>query len=535
GTPQGALTVRGLAVELAVVAGSGSAKRQQLPTRALVGGVSFEVEPGEALGIVGESGSGKSLTLRAIAGLLPPSTRQASGEVALGGRFGMVFQDPMSALDPLTRVGTQLREACVAGGAADASARVRELLADVRLPVIERIARSYPHELSGGQRQRIVIAMALAGNPAVLLADEPTTALDVTVQREVLDLLGALRRKRGLTLVLVSHDLAVVADVCERVAVMRDGRIVESGETAAVLASPAHPYTRELLAAVPELPPVGEHPPAPSSQVEAPGAGTRAPALAVRDLAVSYGGTDAVAGVSFELRGALGLVGESGSGKTTIARAIAGELPMSAGEVAFAGSPLAAGSGSRPPRRTKAERAAIQLIPQDPVSSLNPRLRVGSAIAEVLTAHDAARASSATTAARVTGLLAEVGLEAAHADAYPHELSGGQRQRVAIARALATSPRVLIADEATSALDVSVQAEILTLLTRLRIERGIALLVISHDLAVVNELCDTVVVLRGGRVVEQGQHVLTAPAADYTRALLASVVRLPGSSPRGRP
>ena len=552
GTRPGALIVRDLVVGVPRMNASRGRNRSFEAHRALVGGgtgaalaagalagaagdgVSFEVAPGEALGIVGESGSGKSLTLRAVAGLLPPGTRQTAGEIAIGGRFGMVFQDPMSALDPLTRVGIQLREACVAGGAADPAARVRELLADVRLPDPERIARSYPHELSGGQRQRIVIAMALAGNPAVLLADEPTTALDVTVQHEVLTLLAGLRRERGLTLVLVSHDLAVIAAMCERVAVMRDGHIVEAGETASVLAAPAHPYTRQLIAAVPEWPPAPTFA-ADSEDAPPPTQPAGSPVLAVRDLGIRYGSRDAVAHVSFELRGALGLVGESGSGKTTIARAIAGELAAASGQIAFDGTVLPAGRGSRRPRRTTAQRGAIQLIPQDPGSSLNPRRRVGAALAEVLRVH----AGSGLTHrgaidVRVTELLTEVGLDATHADAYPHELSGGQRQRVAIARALATSPQLLIADEATSALDVSVQAEILALLARLRDERGLALLVISHDLAVIHALCDESVVLRAGRVVEQGPRVLDAPAAEYTRELLSAVVRLPGSSPRGR-
>lgn len=546
GMPSGALSVRGLRVTADSVYASRRPSRAHEAPRALVGGgsegaagqVSFEVAPGEALGIVGESGSGKSLTLRAISGLLPPGTRQTAGEIAIGGRFGMVFQDPMSALDPLTRVGTQLREACIAGGAPDPAARVRELLTDVRLPEPARIAGSYPHELSGGQRQRIVIAMALAGNPAVLLADEPTTALDVTVQREILTLLESLRRERGLTLVLVSHDLAVVAAMCERIAVMRAGQLVEMGETAAVLAAAAHPYTRQLLAAVPELPaaptPAGDNDDA--EPVSARAAQSAAPpVLAVRDLGVRYGSREAVARVSFELRGAVGLVGESGSGKTTIARAIAGELPAAAGEITFGESVLPAGRGSRRPRRTPAQRGAIQLIPQDPGSSLNPRRRVGSALAEVLRIQPGAGLSGREAVdERVAQLLTEVGLEAAHAAAYPHELSGGQRQRVAIARALATSPRVLIADEATSALDVSVQAEILALLARLRDDRGVALLVISHDLAVIHELCDEVVVLRDGRVVEHGAKVFDAPAAEYTRELLSAVVRLPGSSPRGR-
>ncbi|KAM9864574.1 Vitamin B12 import ATP-binding protein BtuD [Leucobacter aridicollis] len=560
--PPGALTVHGLTLELAAVVASRPADRQQLPTRGLVGGdggagagvragageapaggISFEVAPGEALGIVGESGSGKSLTLRAIAGLLPNGVAQTAGEIAFGGALGMVFQDPLSALDPLTRVGTQLREACVAAGEPDAAARVRELLTEVRLDEPERIARAYPHELSGGQRQRIVIAMALAGRPAVLLADEPTTALDATVQREVLALLATLRRERGLTLVFVSHDVAVVAAMCERIAVMRGGRIVEAGATAAVLTAPNHPYTRELLAAIPRFPrAAGQAEDAGAAgrqDADAPGdrdgddtapgspgvtASADAPRLAVRDLRVHYGRREAVHGVSFEVRGALGLIGESGSGKTTIARAIAGELPITGGAVSFAG-----------------ERTGIQLIPQDPTSSLNPRRTVGATLAEALRAHDR-RARGAGDGAggrrgsrgdRVAASLAEVGLTPEHARRYPHELSGGQRQRIAIARALAAEPTVLIADEATSALDVSVQAAILSLLARLRRERGLALIVISHDLAVVNALCDDVVVLRGGEAVEQGPRTLVEPRDPYTRELLDAVVQLPVGSGNG--
>ena len=505
GLAPGALAVKGLT--LAPAGG-----REDAGDREIVGGVGFELAPGEALGIVGESGSGKSLTLRAIAGLLPNGVEQASGEVAFGGALGMVFQDPLSALDPLTRVGTQLREACVAAGESDPAARVRELLGEVRLGDPERIARAYPHELSGGQRQRIVIAMALAGRPAVLLADEPTTALDATVQREVLALLATLRRERGLTLVFVSHDVAVVAAMCERVAVMRAGRIVEAGPTATVLAQPEHPYTRELLAAIPRAP----RPAASAATPEALGetASDGAPVLAVRDLRVRYGGREAVREVTFEVRGALGLIGESGSGKTTIARAIAGELTPAGGEVVFAG-----------------ERTEIQLIPQDPTSSLNPRRTVGATLAEALRAHDRrARKRGGETTARVIALLAEVGLAPEHAGRYPHELSGGQRQRVAIARGLAAEPRILIADEATSALDVSVQAAILALLARLRRERGLALIVISHDLAVVSALCDDVVVLRDGAVVEQGPDALVRPREPYTRELVDAIVHLPAGA-----
>ncbi|MFF8818913.1 ATP-binding cassette domain-containing protein [Leucobacter sp. NPDC015123] len=575
GVPLGSLHVRGLTLELAAVVASRAPKRQQLPAPALVGGapgrapgraegrapggseghsaqgVSFDLTPGEALGIVGESGSGKSLTLRAIAGLLPNGVVHTHGEVAIGGAVGMVFQDPLSALDPLTRVGTQLREACVAAGEPDPVARVRELLGAVRLGDPERIARAYPHELSGGQRQRIVIAMALAGRPAILLADEPTTALDATVQREVLELLKALRRERGLTLVFVSHDVAVVAAMCERIAVMRGGCVVEEGATAAVLARPEHPYTRELLSAIPRAPrpaerindrvalapsagaisihttgaPGVEKTAPPSIETAAaPAAATSdgAPVLAVKDLRVRYGGREAVGGVSFDVRGALGIIGESGSGKTTIARAIVGELPRAHGAFSFAG-----------------EREEIQLIPQDPSSSLNPRRTVGATLGEVVRAHDRrararggdlARSPRGSTEGRVAALLSEVGLAPEHARRYPHELSGGQRQRVAIARALAAEPKVLVADEATSALDVSVQAAILDLLARLRRERGLALIVISHDLAVVHALCDDVVVLRAGAIVEQGPRALLDPQQAYTRELLDAVVQLPAGS-----
>lgn len=500
--PSGSLRVR----SLALTAAADTAQR-------LVDEVDLEVAPGAALGIVGESGSGKSLTLRAISGLLPHGVRLAHGEVSFGGNIGMVFQDPLAALDPLTRVGNQLREACEAAGVRDPRGRVRELLADVRLPDVDRIARAYPHELSGGQRQRVVIAMALAGDPAILLADEPTTALDVTVQQEVLALLETLRRERGLTLVLVSHDLAVVSKVADHVAVMRGGRIVEHGPTLSVLTAPEHPYTRMLIGAVPSLPEPGSDAPTMPERRES------GPVLAVTDLAVSYGRKLAVSDITFEVSGSLGLVGESGSGKTTIARAIAGELAASHGTIEFAGSAIPRG------RRSRRLRTEIQLIPQDPASSLNPRRTVGAALTEVLRVNRVVPRSEER--ARVAELLEQVGLEAVLAEAFPHELSGGQRQRVAIARALAVNPKLLIADEATSALDVSVQADIIALLTRLRETYGLSLLVISHDLAVVHELCDEVVVLRAGRIVEHGDRVLADPHEPYTRELLAAVPRLP--------
>ena len=514
----------------------------------LVRGISFEASPGEALGIVGESGSGKSLTLRALLGLMPAGVHVTRGAASVGGRVGMVFQDPLTALDPLTRVGIQLAEAVAAAALATAApvgvaaanrgaqrrqrkARVRELLDLVQLPG-ERIARAYPHELSGGQRQRVVIAMALASTPDVLLCDEPTTSLDVTVQREVLELLRELRRTRGLTLVFVSHDLAVVSSMCDRILVMRGGAIVEQGDAADVLHMPADAYTQKLVAAVPLLPPLapletsgaGLAPHTQRDVTDEPdGRNLSVPVLEARDLALAYGpGAPTVAGVSFALPrgGALGVVGESGSGKTTLARALVGQLRLADGEVLLDGVSLPAAR----PRRLLRE---IQLVPQDPTSSLNPRMRVGNALGEVtrLTARAAGLSSPAVPS--VQELLARVQLDPDLASRYPHELSGGQRQRVAIARALAARPRVLVADEPTSALDVSVQAEIVALLQELRSELGLSLIFVSHDLAVVHELCESVLVMRAGRVAEYaGPEFFIAPRSEYGRALLSAVPRL---------
>ncbi|MHA3683310.1 ATP-binding cassette domain-containing protein [Leucobacter sp. HY1908] len=542
---------RVLVTDLTISAGSDAA---------LVRGVSFDVAVGEALGIVGESGSGKSLTLRALLGLMPAGTAVAAGEARAGDRVGMVFQNPLTALDPLTRVGTQLAEAVRAAdraagraddGAADRAAdgtaaqrsrrrtatseRVRELLTLVHLPE-ERVARAYPHQLSGGQRQRVVIAIALATNPAVLLCDEPTTALDVTVQREVLDLLRELRRSRRLTLVFVSHDLAVVSSMCDRVLVMREGEVVEQGPTEAVLRAPQTEYTRMLIEAVPTIPAL---PAAPISQAQAPLLATSADTasaravLTARDVAVAYGAGDpTVTGVTFDLSQgeALGIVGESGSGKTTLARALVGQLGLARGELLLDGATLPLAPSLRP----AALRRAIQLVPQDPASSLNPRMRVGDALAEVLRAAEpsgaeqsGAEPSGTVQLGTVHGLLERVRLAPDLAHRYPHELSGGQRQRVAIARALAAGPRVLVADEPTSALDVSVQAEILALLQNLRHDLGLVLVFISHDLAVVHELCDRVLVMRAGRVEETGgPEFFTHPRSAYGRSLLEAVPRL---------
>ncbi|QBE48623.1 ATP-binding cassette domain-containing protein [Leucobacter triazinivorans] len=549
GVAAGEVRVRGLQVAAGAArgagAGAGGGGADRAGARAgggragslLVDGLSFSVAPGEALGIVGESGSGKSLTLRALLGMLPAGTRASGGEVAVGGTVGMVFQDPLTALDPLTRVGAQLREAVEAGGAsgsqARARARVRELLQQVELPDPDRIARSYPHQLSGGQRQRVVIAMALAGDPAVLLCDEPTTALDVTVQRQVLGLLDEVRRERGLTLVFVSHDLAVVASMCDRVLVMRAGAEVESGPTARVIREPRDAYTVSLLEAVPRLPDpapalLDSDPALPDSDPAAPDPGPAAadpepaPALLeARGVEVRYGELAAVAGVSFSVSrgGALGIVGESGSGKTSLARALVGQVAAERGEIRLDEAPL-------PRRRSRTEARAVQLVPQDPYSSLDPRMTVAQTLGELLRVHRIV--PRARTAARIAELLGLVRLDPALARAYPHELSGGQRQRVALARALAVEPRVIVADEPTSALDVSVQASVIELLRALRSEPGVALVVVSHDLAVVHELCDAVLVMRDGRAVETGgPEFFSAPRTRYGRDLLGSVLRLP--------
>ncbi|WP_336660524.1 ATP-binding cassette domain-containing protein [Leucobacter sp. USHLN153] len=562
-------------------------------------GIELDVSPGGALGIVGESGSGKSLTLRALLGMLPPGLR-ATGHISVGGRVGMVFQDSLTALDPLTRVGTQLREAVEAASCSDdsvlrsrgsAAIRVRELLEAVQLLDTERIARSYPHELSGGQRQRVVIALALASDPALLLCDEPTTALDVTVQREILALLSDLRSERGLTLVFVSHDLAVVAQMCEELVVMAGGAVVETGFAREVIRTPRSPEARALIDSVPRLPALGSSappaaaesepasapasssapapapapasapPPAPTPSSSLTPASSSAgvaavPLLEVRGARVQYRSFAAVSGASFELsRGeAVGIVGESGSGKTTLARAIAGQLELSSGEILLDGALLSSGArgdsprgassasnarsaagrrGAHGRRRTAVQLRDIQLVPQDPYSSLTPRRTVGSMLEEVLRATERGNVklrsgrNRSKRGARVGELLELVRLDPDLATATPDRLSGGQRQRVAIARALAAEPRVLVADEPTSALDVSVQASVVVLLQQLRRELGLALVFVSHDLAVVHELCDRVLVMRGGVVVESGgSEFFTAPQSDYGRALLEAVPRL---------
>ncbi|WP_203901795.1 dipeptide ABC transporter ATP-binding protein [Virgisporangium aliadipatigenens] len=476
--------------------------------------VAFALRPGRVLALVGESGSGKSVTAMSILGLLPPSAR-VTGSVRLdgeeligakparlrqirGGTIGTVFQEPMSALNPVFTVGNQIAEALHAHrtlSRAQARQRVRELLAEMDLP--ERVAGAYPHQLSGGQLQRATIAMALSCGPALLIADEPTTALDVTVQAGILDLLRDVCARTHTAVLLITHDMGVVADLADDVVVLTEGRAVERAPVHDLFATPEHGYTRALLEAVPRLEV------APREPAENAGPVDTAMAVEVTDLVVSYGRkVRAVDGVSLHIGHGeiLGLVGESGSGKSTVARAIAGLVRPDSGAV------------------RGLSRARTGIVFQDHTSSLNPRYPVGDSIAEPLRIH------GKSDKGRVAQLLESVGLRPEHARRYPGELSGGQRQRVAIARALALDPVLLIADEPTSALDVSVQARILDLLADLQRRIGFGCLFVSHDLAVVARIADRVAVMRAGEVVEAGPtaRVLGAPREPYTRRLIAA-------------
>ncbi|WP_236794665.1 ABC transporter ATP-binding protein [Amycolatopsis sp. GM8] len=495
--------------------------------------VAFDVHPGEVVTLVGESGSGKSVTALSLLGLLP-DTATVEGSALLsghdlytvdsrtlravrGGEIGMVFQEPMSALNPVFRIGTQLVDAVRAHrkvSRREARQRARELLELVELDAA-RVLRSYPHELSGGQLQRVVIAAALVHEPALLIADEPTTALDMTVQAGILRLLRSLRDRLGTAILLVTHDMGVVADIADRVVVLRDGRVVEQNTVTGLFQAPQAEYTRELLDSVLSL---GSGP-ATVRETEA-----AAPLVTVTDLAVTYrvgGGAPpvrAVDGVSLTIGAdeVLGLVGESGSGKSTISSVLTGLVSPSAGSVQVGGVDL-----TRANRRQWREvRRQIGIVFQNPASALNPRATIGASIAEPLVVHG----ERGDHGARVAELLTAVRLDPGWSGRYPHELSGGQRQRVGIARALALRPRLLIADEPTSALDVSVQASVLELLAGLQRELAFACLFISHDLAVIERVADRVAVLHRGKVVEEGPvaAVLGAPAQDYTRRLVAA-------------
>lgn len=501
----------------------------------VVHGLDLEIAPGEVVAVVGESGSGKSVTALSVIGLLPENAH-ASGSVKLHGRellglssgemrpvrgaqIALISQDPVASLNPVFTIGFQVVEAVRAHNrslsAGAARTRAIELLELVEIPEPARRMKQYPHELSGGQCQRVGIAMALASDPQLLIADEPTTALDVTVQAEVLDVLARLGRRDGRAVLLITHDMGVVAELADRVVVMREGELIEQGSVRDVLLSPTASYTRKLLDAVPRI---GER--------EASSATTTDTSLVldIADLEVTYGGRlrglfRAVSGVSMQVRQGeiLGLVGESGSGKSTIGRAIIGAAPVTAGSIAVDGIDIL--SATRSVRRETRRR--IGVVFQNPALSLNPRYTVRQSIEEPLRAIRGLRGSELND--RVDALLDSVGLMD-RAGRYSHELSGGQKQRVAIARGVALDPALLIADEPTSALDVSVQAQVLDVFRELQERLNFACVFISHDLAVIDELCDSVTVLRHGSVVESGsrEQVLQHPSDDYTQRLLAA-------------
>lgn len=544
--------------------------------RDAVRNVSLSVRRGSALAIVGESGSGKSVTALSILKLLSSSVRYPSGRILLtlgdgqsrnlldcgpreiqqirGRDIGIVFQEPMTSLNPVFTCGEQVREAILLHTRLDATRaheQVLELFRKVHLPLPELCYHKYPHQLSGGQKQRVMIAMAISCNPSLLIFDEPTTALDVTVQKEILLLLRELQHQRSMGMIFISHDLGVVADVADEIAVMRNGELLEAGPAEQVLHQPQHPYTRALIACRPSLSAKGNRLPVVSDFIdgiysqapptsEPPIAETREtrsiqntdlPLLSVRNLQVSYPAQQSLFGngakrtvvneVSFDIfRGeALGLVGESGCGKTSLGRALLRLIPADSGEILFEEQDILKVGGAA----VRSLRKKMQMIFQDPFSSLSPRVRVGTAIGEVLQVHSALR--RADRRRRVQELLEQVGLPAAFYERYPHELSGGQRQRVVIARALAVDPTFIVCDESVSALDVSVQAQVLNLLNDLRRQFGFTILFISHDLSVIRYFCDRVLVMQAGRIVESGtvDDVYQRPADAYTRKLLDSV------------
>jgi ABC-type glutathione transport system ATPase component len=506
--------------------------------------VSFDLYENEILCLVGESGSGKSLTAAAAMGLLPqPSVRPSAGELLFEGRdllklsedewrtlrgkrFGMIFQEPMTALNPVMRISDQILEVLDAHGEPGGPERVMELLAAVNLPDPERLKGAYPHHLSGGQRQRVMIAIALALRPTILIADEPTTALDVTTQAQILALIRQLQSERRMGVLFITHDFGVVAEIADRVAVMQHGRIVELGPKDQVLEAPRHEYTRRLIAAVPTLDPPERRPL------------DRAPTvLSVKGLGKTYrsGGlfrarrvVDAAKNVTLSIRRGetLGLVGESGSGKTTVGRCVIRLIDSDAGRIDFHGVDLNAFRG----RALKPYRKRVQMIFQDPFASLNPRHKVGDIVSAGPIAFGTPRADAMK---RTEELLQLVGLDPAVVDRYPHEFSGGQRQRIGIARALALQPELLIADEPVSALDVSVQAQVLDLLADIKRRLNLSMLFITHDLRVAAQVCDRVAVMYQGEIVEQGStgELFRHPTHPYTRTLLDAI---PGKHWRAR-
>ncbi|MES2845193.1 MAG: ABC transporter ATP-binding protein [Pseudomonadota bacterium] len=492
--------------------------------------VSWHLDRGEVLAILGESGSGKSVSASAIMDLIDcPPGEITSGALLFEGRdllkmtteerlkingrrIAMIFQDPLSHLNPVYSVGWQIEETMVIHGTARAQAQ-REtiaLLEKVGIPNPAASARKYPHQFSGGQRQRLMIAMALALRPDILIADEPTTALDVTVQAQILTLLEQLQAETGMGLLLITHDLGVVAEVADRVVVMNGGEIVEQGTAAEVYANPQHPYTKRLIGAAPGKGAMAE-----------PRPGAAEPLLRVTGLSKTYGAFDALVGADFTLEEGetLAIVGESGSGKSTLAKTLLRLEEPTAGRAIYKGRDLFALS----PRELFKMRRDIQMVFQDPTQSLNPRMSVYDLISEAWVIHPDIL-PRAKWRDRVAELLAQVGLSPEHAHRYAHQFSGGQRQRIAIARALALEPRVIVCDEAVSALDVSIQAQVIQLLDDLRKRLGLSYIFIAHDLPVVRDFADRVIVMQGGHIVEQGsvRQVFDAPRETYTRNLLAA-------------
>lgn len=503
--------------------------------------ISFELKRGEILCIVGESGSGKSITANTIMGLLPrPYVEPVAGRILFdggdllretepalralrGSRIAMIFQEPMTALNPVLRIGDQIAEVFDAHGQLSKKGRrdkVRELLASVGLPEPDTLGESYPFRLSGGQRQRVMIAMALALEPAILIADEPTTALDVTTQAQILALIKRLQAERDMGVMFITHDFGVVAEIADRVAVMQLGKIVEAGPAEQVLNAPQHDYTRRLVGSVPAFEPPPARPRVegdPILKVE----GLQKTYITARGLFTKGREVAAARDVAFEIRRGetVGLVGESGSGKSTVGRCIVRLLDADGGAIRFREEvDLNALRG----RRLAPYRRHVQMVFQDPYASLNPRRKVGRIIAEGPLAHGA---SEREAQARARELLALVRLDPSAAERYPHEFSGGQRQRIGIARALALDPELLVADEPVSALDVSVQAQVLDLLEEIKQRLKLAMLFITHDLRVAAQICDRVAVMQRGRIVEYGdtRRLFAEPQHDYTRSLLAAV------------
>ncbi|MBD8893202.1 ABC transporter ATP-binding protein [Roseibium litorale] len=527
-TKKTVLDIQNLTVDFSTPAGTVNAVR----------GVNINVAAGETVAIVGESGSGKSQTMMAAMGLLA-SNGKTGGNVIYenrnvlglsvrqlnqvrGKKITMIFQEPMTSLDPLYTIGRQLAEPMVVHGGLSwkaAKARALELLKLVNIPDPERKIRAYPYEMSGGQRQRVMIAMALANDPDVLIADEPTTALDVTTQAQILDLLANLQKRLGMAVIFITHDLGIVRRIADRVYVMKSGEVVETGEAKQIFEAPAHPYTRMLL----DAEPTGTKAPVPAD----------APVLLeAQKVGVEFvleGGLfqqsmilKAVDGLSFSLRKGqtLGIVGESGSGKSTLGRAVLNLLPAT-GRVVYNGELVTGRNRSqmRPLRRN------MQLVFQDPFGSLSPRLTVGQIIAEGLVVHEP-QLSAREREERTCQALEEVGLDPAVRNRYPHEFSGGQRQRIAIARTMVLKPELVVLDEPTSALDRTIQKQIVDLLRKLQLDHNLTYLFISHDLAVVRAIADTVMVMQRGKVVEAGstRDIFEAPQSDYTRELMAAAM-----------